>query len=204
MNFFFSFFFSFTGSLTPGTINLSAVQLGLDKKPQIAWRLATAAAFMEYIYAWLAVTFENYISSSPVVVKNFQLIAALVMLTLGTLTLRAAAKPSAFTKQFSNSGFRRGLVLGILNPLSMPFWIGVIAYLKSMHWIKLDSPLQLHSFLAGVSMGVFTLLVSVAYLANKVVGLIQRRSELLKKIPGFIMLALGIFALLKWLWSFSR
>ena len=43
MNFFISYFFSFTGSLTPGTINLSAVQLGLDKKPQIAWRLALAA-----------------------------------------------------------------------------------------------------------------------------------------------------------------
>jgi len=47
VNFFFSFFFSFTGSLTPGTINLSAVQLGLDKKPHIAWRLALAAGIME-------------------------------------------------------------------------------------------------------------------------------------------------------------
>ncbi|HTL08581.1 MAG TPA: hypothetical protein VL307_10005, partial [Chitinophagaceae bacterium] len=60
MNFFFSFFFSFTGSLTPGTINLSSVQLGLDKKPHIAWRLALAAAMVEYMYAWVAVKFEAY------------------------------------------------------------------------------------------------------------------------------------------------
>lgn len=199
MNFFFSFFFSFTGSLTPGTINLSALQLGLDKKPYIAWRLAFAAACMEYIYAWLAVKFESFITATPVVVKNFQLIAAIVMLLLGTLTIRAAAKPSTFTTQLNNSGFRRGLLLGILNPLAMPFWIGVTAYLKSQHWIDLSTTFQLHSYLAGVSLGVFTLLVSVAYLANKVVSVMQTKTALLKKIPGYIMLALGIFALTRFL-----
>ena len=198
MNFFFSFFFSFTGSLTPGTINLSAVQLGLDKKPQIAWRLALAAASIEYIYAWLAVKFEAFITSAPVVMNNFQLIAAIVMLTLGTLTIRAASRPSTFTEKFYNSGFRRGLTLGILNPLAMPFWIGVTAYLKSQHWIDLSTSFQLHSYLAGVSLGVFTLLVTVAYLANKVVSVIKHNSELLKKIPGFMMLGLGVFALVRY------
>ncbi|MES1221973.1 MAG: LysE family transporter [Bacteroidota bacterium] len=198
MNFFFSFFFSIAGSLTPGTINLSAVQLGLDKKVHLAWRLALAAAFMEYIYAWLAVKFENYITASPLIVKNFHLIAAVVMLTLGMLTLRAATRPATFTNRLNNSGFLRGLVLGILNPLSMPFWIGVTAYLKSQHWIDLSTPFQLHSYLAGVSIGVFTLLVSVAYLAGKVVTVLNQQSEVLKKIPGFLMLALGLFALLRY------
>lgn len=199
MNFFISYFFSFTGSLTPGTINLSAVQLGLDKKPQIAWRLALAAAIMEYIYAWLAVKFEAFITSAPVITKNFQLIAAIVMLTLGILTIRASSRPTKFTEKFNNSGFRRGLTLGILNPLAMPYWIGVTAYLKSQHWIDLSTNFKLHSYLAGVSAGVFTLLVMVAYLANKVVAIIQHKTPLLKKIPGYIMITLGLFALLRYL-----
>ena len=198
VNFFFSFFFSFTGSLTPGTINLSAVQLGLDKKPHIAWRLALAAATIEYLYAWLAVTFETFITSTPVVVKNFQLIAAIVMLTLGILTYRAASKPSKFTERFNNSGFRRGLTLGILNPLAMPYWLGITAYLKSQHWIDLSTNFKLHTYLAGVSLGVFTLLVSVAYLANKIVSFIQHKTEMLKKIPAFIMMGLGVFALIRY------
>lgn len=198
MNFFISFFFSFTGSLTPGTINLSAVQLGLDKKAHIAWRLALAAAIMEYVYAWLAVQFEALITSAPLVVKNFQLIAAIVMLTLGILTCLSATRPSKFTERLHNSGFRRGLILGILNPLAMPFWISVTAYLKSQHWIDLSTTFQLHSYLAGVSLGVFTLLVSVAYLANKVVSVIQHKTVLLKKIPAYIMLALGVFALTRY------
>jgi threonine/homoserine/homoserine lactone efflux protein len=198
VNFFFSFFFSFTGSLTPGTINLSAVQLGLDKKVTIAWRLALAAASIEYLYAWLAVKFEVYITSAPLVFKHFQLIAAIVMLTLGFLTFRAASRPSKFTQQFYNSGFRRGLALGILNPLAMPYWLGITAYLKSQHWINLSTNFQLHSYLAGVSLGVFTLLVSVAYMANKVVSVLQHKTALLKKIPAFIMMALGVFALARY------
>lgn len=201
MNFIFSYLFSFLGSLTPGTINLSAVQLGLDKKTHLAWRLATAAAIMEYIYAWIAVEFESYITSRPWVITNFQLIAAIVMLTLGTLSIISVSKPSKFSEKLGNSGFRRGFILGILNPLSMPFWIGITAYLKSQNWISFDNALQLHSYLLGVSAGVFTLLLTVAHLAKKVVAFMEHRKTALMKIPGYLMLALGTYALGRYLVS---
>ncbi|WP_207632828.1 LysE family transporter [Foetidibacter luteolus] len=192
-----SFFFSIVGSLPPGTVNLSSVQLGLDNKPQLAWRLAAAAAIAEYFYAYLAVTFEGFITSSPLVVKNFHLVAALVMLVLGILNIRTRNKPSALSQRFYNSGFRRGLVLGFLNPLAMPFWIGITAYLKSQHWINLDSSLRLHAYLLGVSLGVFTLLVTVAYMANRVIRLFNK-SHVIASIPGYLMLGLGIYALIRY------
>jgi threonine/homoserine/homoserine lactone efflux protein len=198
INFLLSFTFSFTGSLTPGTVNLSSVQLGLDNKTYLAWRFALAAAIMEYIYAFLAATFENIIRSSPVIVQNFHLIAAVVMLTLGILNIRSASKPTNFSVRLQNSGFRRGLVLGLLNPLAMPYWIGMIAYLKSQGWINLTTPLQLHSFLLGVSAGVFTLLVLVAHLASRVIKLYQE-NQLIKKFPGYLMLILGIYALIRYI-----
>jgi threonine/homoserine/homoserine lactone efflux protein len=198
INFLLSFIFSFTGSLAPGTVNLSSLQLGLDNKAYLAWRFALAAAIMEYIYAFLAVTFEKFITSSPVIVQNFHLIAAIVMLTLGILNIRSASKPTNLSVRLQNSGFRRGLVLGILNPLAMPYWIGMVAYLKSQHWIDLTTPLQLHSFLLGVSAGVFTLLVLVAYLASRVIRLL-RENQLIRKIPGYLMLILGIYALIRYI-----
>lgn len=198
LNFALSFTFSFTGSLTPGTVNLSSIQLGLENKAYLAWRFALAAAIVEYIYAFLAVTFESIITSSPVIVQNFHLIAAIVMLTLGILTIRSASKPSNLALRFQNSGFRRGLVLGILNPLAMPYWIGITAYLKSQHWIDLCTPLQLHSFLLGVSAGVFTLLVLVAYLAGRVIKLL-RENQFIRKFPGYLMLVLGIYALIRYI-----
>ncbi len=197
LNFLLAFFFSFTGSIPPGTINLSAVQLGLDRQAAIAWRLALAAAMAEYVYAFLAVQFEGFITSSPLVIRNFHLIAACVMLTLGALNLRAASGPTNLTRRLQRSGFRRGLVLGLLNPLALPFWVGITAYLKSQHWIDLSRPVWLHAFLLGVSLGGFTLLVSVAYLAKKVLVLFKQQ-EFIRKIPGYVMLVLASYALVRY------
>ena len=197
VNFSLSFFFSFTGSLSPGTVNLSCIQLGLEHKARLAWRFALAAAMVEYGYAFLAVTFEKLITSSPLIIRNFHLLAAIVMLTLGILTIRSVTAPSNFSQRLQNSGFRKGLMLGILNPLAMPFWIGIVAYLKSVHWVELTTPLKLHAFLLGVSAGVFTLLVLAAYLATRALRFFKENTTI-RKIPGYLMLVLGTYALVRY------
>ncbi len=193
-----SFFFSFIGSVPPATINLSVVQLGLENKTNIAWRFALAASLMEYPYAWIAVEFQSLITSTPVVVQNFKLITALVMITLGLLNLWSANKPSKLSQKLNNSGFRRGFVLGILNPLAMPFWIAVTLYLKEQRWLDLSTKIELHSYLAGVTLGAFALLVLLAYSAKKI-ALQFQQSKTLKRVPGFVMLVLGCYALVQYL-----
>ncbi|NJM24233.1 MAG: hypothetical protein HC859_00495 [Bacteroidia bacterium] len=79
--------FSFIGSIPPGTLNLTILQLGLEKRISIAWRFALAAVVVEYPYAWLAVKFEKLILSSPVITDNFKLIAACVMTALGAFNI---------------------------------------------------------------------------------------------------------------------
>jgi threonine/homoserine/homoserine lactone efflux protein len=192
-----AFGFSFIGSIPPATINLSIIQLGLEHKLKIAVKLALAAALVEYPYAWLAVKFESLITSAPVVVDNFQLITAVVMITLGTLNLLSANKPSRLSQKLNNSGFRRGLVLGILNPLAMPFWIGVTAYLESQDWLDVSTNIRLHSYLLGVTLGAFAFLLLAAYLAKRIATQFQQ-SSWLKNLPGFFMLILGIYALVKY------
>src|SRR5688572_9689122 len=97
INFILAFFFSFIGTIPPGTINLTCIQLGLEKKMNVAWRFSITAAVMEYPYAWIAVEFAEWITSSPVVVENMQLITAFAMTGIGLLTLWSANKPSTFS-----------------------------------------------------------------------------------------------------------
>ena len=59
--------FSFVGSIPPGTLNLTVLQLGLQGKTAIALRFALAVTIVEYPYAWIAVEFESWITSRPVV-----------------------------------------------------------------------------------------------------------------------------------------
>lgn len=190
--------FSFIGTIPPGTLNLSIIQLGLDKKITTAWRFGIAASIVEYPYAWLAVKFEDLITSSPVITDNIQLITAIIMLSVGALTLWSANKPTDLGEKFKSSGFRRGILLGILNPLALPFWVGTTAYLRGQHWIDLSSTLSLHCYLLGASLGALAVFMLFAYLAQRIVSEFQQ-SHRIKKIPGYILLALGCYAFIKYL-----
>jgi threonine/homoserine/homoserine lactone efflux protein len=191
-----AFAFSFIGSVPPGTINLTVLQLGLERKFSIAMRFGAAAALIEYPYGWIAVKFAALILSSPAIVTNFQLITGIVMVTLGAFNLWSASKPSNFSVRFNNSGFRRGLLLGLLNPMAIPYWIAMTTYCKSQGWIDLDTNSELHGYLVGVVLGALTLLSILVYLAGKIAPLF-RHQGILKRIPGVVLLALGIYAFIR-------
>lgn len=196
-NFLLGFFFSFVGSIPPGTINLTCLQLGLENKIKIAWRFSLAASIMEYPYAWIAVEFATWITSSPVVIENMQLITAIVMTILGLLTLWSASRPSTFSAKLSESGYLRGVLLSILNPLAIPFWVGATAYLTSLQWIDLSTPLRLHSYLFAICLGTFVILIMLAYLAKRVVSQVGQKPWI-NKIPGIALVILGIYAFLQY------
>lgn len=191
-----AFAFSFIGSVPPGTINLTVLQLGLEKKFGIALRFGAAAALIEYPYGWIAVKFAALILSTPAIVMNFQLITGVVMVALGVLNLWSASKPSNFSVRFNNSGFRRGLLLGILNPMAIPYWIAMTTYCKSQGWIDLNTTYELHGYLTGVVLGALTLLLLLVYLAGKIAPLF-RHQGILKRVPGVVLLALGFYAFAK-------
>ncbi len=190
--------FSFLGSIPPGTLNLCVLQLGLEKKIGAALRFALAVAIVEYPYAWIAVEFEKWITSSPAVIENFELLTAVVMTIIGLLNIWAAQKPTEFTNKFNESGFRRGIVLSILNPMAIPFWIGITAYLKAQNWIDLSSPLKVHLYVFGTSVGAMILLVLFTYLAHRLSAYVTG-SKLVKLIPGITLLALGVYAFVRYL-----
>ncbi len=193
-----AFFFSFIGSIPPGAINLSIIQLGLDHKINVAWRFALAAAIVEYPYAWLAVKFAEWITSSPLLLDNLQLLTAIVMTLLGILSLWPSNKPSRLREQFNNSGFRRGIVLSIFNPLAVPYWLGITAYLKSQRWIYLSDAWELQAYLAGVVLGSLAILVAMAYLAKRIAAQFQQ-SIWLRKVPGITLVILGVYVFIQYL-----
>jgi len=190
--------FSFIGSIPPGTLNLAVLQLGMEYKIKTALRFSLAVAIIEYPYAWIAVVFEDWVTSSPLIIENFQLITAIVMTILGLFTLWSARKPSEFSVRFNESGFRRGIVLSILNPMAIPFWIGITAYLKAQNWIDLSSQTLVHSYVLGTSVGVMILLILFTFLAKKVAPYVKDH-RFVKLVPGLTLLVLGLYAFVKYL-----
>jgi threonine/homoserine/homoserine lactone efflux protein len=192
------FILSFIGSIPPGTLNLAVLQLGMEYKIKAALRFALAVAIIEYPYAWIAVVFEDWVTASPIIVDNFQLITAIVMLVIGAFSVWSARKPSEFSVRFNESGFRRGLVLSILNPMAIPFWIAYTAFLKSQGWIDLSSQWFVHSYVLGTSIGVMALLTLFAFLARRLASYVKD-NRIVKLVPGITLLLLGIYAFINYL-----
>lgn len=195
-NFIVGFVFSFIGSIPPGTINLSVIQLGLQKRMAAAFRMVVAAAFVEFFYAAIAIKFQIFVTSRPAVQENFQLISASVLLLLGIGNLIAAfrSKPGKPPSALATSGFRKGMLLAIGNPLNIPFWIGVTAYLQSNRWVNFDD-VTIWSYVLGISLGTVAILLLLALAAHKTGKFIQPENKLIKIVPGVVLVALGLWGL---------
>ena len=190
------FVFSFLGSIPPGSINLSVIQLSLDNRLRAALRFALAAAIIEFPYALIAVQFEGLITSSPWIVDNFRLLTAIVMLTLGMINIisHTKTKTGKIQQELKKSGFRKGVLISILNPLAIPFWIGVTAYLNHQQWIHLPHLNGILIYVLGISAGTFALLALLALLAHRL-GSLARENRLVNRVPGMIFILLGLYAL---------
>lgn len=188
-----AFSLSFVGTIPPGTISLTVIELGLKHNINAAWRMALAAALIEYPYAWVAVGFQHFLANSLVFTRHFHLVSALVMVSLGMFSLWSAARPSKFSQRFEHSGFRKGMVLGLLNPLAIPFWMAMTAYLKSHGWVDLSDNYEIHAYLVGVSTGTLVLFMLLAYLARSVVSHFQTNG-FLQKTPGVLLILLGLYS----------
>jgi threonine/homoserine/homoserine lactone efflux protein len=199
---FLGFIFSFFGSIPPGTLNVTVLQLGLENKRDVALRFALAVAIVEYPYAWIGVHFEYLLSSSPIIVSHFELIASLVMFALAAFNLWPSNQTTGLAKKFEESGFRRGLILSLLNPMAIPYWMAFTAYMKLHGWLGLETAGELHVYVLGTSLGALALLCLLIFFSERLAPSVQG-SRWVKIIPGLIILGLGIYSFSRYLSKLS-
>ena len=138
------------------------------------------------------------ITSSDAISKNLSLFAALVLIVLGLINVVPKRRDGLALGKLKNSGWRRGILMGILNPLAIPYWVGITAYLRSQGWINLSTSTGLHLYLCGIVVGAFLLLALLAYLSKKVMQSFQQYPWI-QKIPGYLLLVLGLYSLIVYL-----
>lgn len=196
---FIAFLVSYAGSIPPGTINVTTMQLSIQGKSRSAFFFALGASVTEFVYAGATVKFQIFLSERPLITDHFQIITALAMIILGmvNLTAKGGSKQFLVTAVKGRDGFKRGIILGVLNPLTIPFWLAVTAYLQSNNWIALDGIL-FWNYIIGISVGTFALLVTVNAIGSKFEQLASN-TFLVYKTPGIIFLCLGFYNLIKWL-----
>ena len=193
-----AFIVSYIGSIPPGTINISVMQLSIQRRHRAALFFALAASFVEFIYAGLTVQFHIFLVSNETVASYFRVITSVTLIVLGlwNLLLKTTSESVSIKGEIKGRhGFVRGMTLGILNPMTIPFWLAITTYLENDELISIDK-LGFWMYLIGLSSGTLCLLLTVDALGKRFTK-VADNSFLVHKVPGIILLGLGTYFLLK-------
>ena len=191
-------FFSYIGSIPPGMINISVLQLSIQNKKAAAISFSLAAIIVEFIYAAIAVRFQIFINQNTSITEYFQLITASVLVILGLANfIRKKGEIRKVSKGEKRNAFKRGTLISLANPLAIPFWIAVTAYLQSMNWIWLEG-FYFWWYISGISIGTFLLLLTIIILTARY-SIILDNHFLVYKVPGLVFMAMGVWSFYQWI-----
>lgn len=193
-----AFLVSFFGSIPPGTINISVMQLAILGKKRAAIFFSLAAVLVEFVYAWITVQFHFLLTNNDTLGSYFRIITASALIILGLVNLfsKSTSKSVQVDEQIKGRhGFMKGLVMGLLNPMTIPFWLTITTYLEDDGLINVDG-LGLWMYLIGLAAGTFCLLLLVDALGGKFKK-IADNTFITHRLPGFLLLGLGIYFLIK-------
>ena len=166
LHFVFGFLGSLLGGVAFGPINLSVVDLTLKKGIRSALRFSASAALVETFLATIAILFGKLISRKIVEFPELKILVIAFFMILGVYFILKKDKPKSEIKPDSKtSNFFNGFVVAILNPQTIPYWIFVLAYLKSANVLHLHS-WNLFLFLIGLFFGKFIMLGLYGYLSE--------------------------------------
>lgn len=189
-----AFLVSYLGSIPPGTINISVMQLSIQSHRRAALFFGLGASLVELVYAGATVKFQQYLFEHENLTYGFQVVTAIVLIVLGLANLFSRSNSKSFMSHGSirrRTGFKRGVVLGLLNPLTIPFWLAVTGYLVSHNWITV-SGYNFWAYVIGLALGTFILMVTVDLLGSKFQR-VADNSFLVHKVPGILFIMMGLY-----------
>jgi len=190
-----AFFISYLGSIPPGTINVSTMQYAMQQHLRTAFYFALAASLTEFFYAGATVRFQLFLSEKQEFSQYFQAISGVAMIVLGLINFFAKRTKVQLRPNNSKarSGFKKGVILGIANPLTIPFWLAITAYLQSNNLISLEGSFFWY-YLIGIATGTFALLLTVIQLGKRFQQIAENHL-IVNQLPGLLFFFMGLWNL---------
>lgn len=193
-SFFIAFIISFLGSIPVGVLNLTSVDIGLRKSLYHVMIFAFAVSLVEYAQGFIALKFSSLFETNQNLELYINLFATPVFFILGIIYLRKHGKPPKQKEAISDFG--KGLLLSIVNPLAIPFWVIWGTFSFSNNWLTNDN-LSIAIFTIGISFGTFITLVLFGLLAKRIINKIEVVNQRINQIIGWTLIILGILQVLK-------
>ena len=156
--FFWGLLISFLGTLPMGTLNIMAMQIGIQESTQNAIFFVFGTLLVEMIYVRISLIGINWIQKQERVMKVMQWITLFIIVLLAAGSIHSAIHSENEVKSLVLQNRMHRTLLGMLmcaiNPVQIPFWFGWSTVLFSR---KILSPVkkQYNFYIFGIGFGTF-------------------------------------------------
>ena len=191
--FFFGFFFSFAGSITPSMLNMTALKISLEKGREAVKKYALGVSIAAIPQVIIAVILTKYIAANPTILETLEKAGIFVFIGLSYYFYRESKKgkvKAVGVKSKKEHPFLTGVTLSLLNMFAIPFFCGIIVTLDLFNLFSFDI-LPLLFFILGTVIGTFYILFLYGKFAKKIQ---QKTGKLTKDINIILAILTGLVA----------
>jgi threonine/homoserine/homoserine lactone efflux protein len=183
------------GYIPPGNINLTAAQITLNKGLKQAYYFIISFSLVEMLFTFVMMRFVEWFSSNLNLDRIIDVAMIVVFLTLGIITWKSR-KEMPETDTSNKDSVRYGILLGILNPMQVPYWLFLGTYLISHQFIDTGTT-SLTIFSIGSGLGAAAVLYGFARFAKYIQDKFTLSSYIINKSIAILFFALSAFHLVK-------
>ena len=201
-----TFIISFLGSIHPGPLNLSVIQITLRKNMVLGLLMALGGIIPEIIYGYLAVEGVMIFEQYPLIFQIMKWTVAPILLIMGYLELTRKKKNKtindyAFEEITSEKWqtISKGFFLSFFNPQLLPFWVVILVNYQNYNSLKINGLSDKIWFVLGTSTGAFALNYVYARIASvkreQIFGLLNQNC--FEQIIGWTFVGMGVLQIIK-------
>jgi len=149
---------SFLGSLPLGTLNIAAMQIGIQESITQAIYFSLGSLLVEMIYVRISLVGIDWVRKQEKLMKAMEWITLLIIVALAVASFIAATKEGGAGKnvmlQNNMNRFLLGMLMCAINPVQIPFWFGWSTVLFTK---KILQPKKSHYNIYIIGIGIGTL-----------------------------------------------
>jgi len=154
--FFWGLLISFLGSLPLGTLNVAAMQIGIQESVQNAIWFSLGSLLVEMVYVRISLVGIDWVRKQQRLMKAMEWITLTIILALAAGSFIAAIKSDENSKNvllnFNLHRFYLGMFMCAINPVQIPFWFGWSTVLFSKKILK-TTAFDYNSYIVGIGIG---------------------------------------------------
>ena len=147
---------SFLGSLPLGTLNIAAMQIGIQESIKDAIYFSIGSLLVEMIYVRISLVGIDWVRKQEKIMKIMEWITLGIIVALAVGSFIAATQHGGNAKNvLLNNNMHRlllGMFLCAINPVQIPFWFGWSAVLFDKKILEPEKH-QYNSYIIGIGIG---------------------------------------------------